>query len=378
MIKCHSCNFENPEHHKFCQACGGSLAIAMPPSNPISSLDEPEIRDNTISHDVIDTSLNVNLVGEITPINLESEATLKSVELETTDITASQEEFPHQPFQEESLDPISPAETKLLVQLRYAGLSDVGRERAHNEDGFRCISQTMTTSSHDREPIQIDRGLFVLCDGMGGHEGGEIASSMALDLIAESFKPFWTSGLPGRQTLREIIATANQAIYDRNQIELRREMGRMGTTLVILIIYGTEVAIAHVGDSRIYKVNREGLSQITRDHEVGIKLIDGGMDEATANSRPDAHQLTQALGPNLSASLEPAIEFFKLDSTTLFLLCSDGLSDNQIVETQVPELMSLLENDSDLKLGVKNLVQLGNDRNGYDNISAILVHCQIS
>ncbi len=391
MIKCTSCGFENPDRNKFCQACGVEIATTIPAIATSSPLEKsiPEESTSEINTEISTatdlTATNVDLEPlEITPVNSEVnlEASLELGELEIvneviTDLTEFQDEESPDRSQFPPAE-ITKPEFSILVKLRYAGLSDVGRERSHNEDGFRCISQTMTTASHNQEPIQIDRGLFILCDGMGGHEGGEIASGMALDLIAESFKPFWTSGLPGRQTLKEIIAIANQAIYNRNEIELRREMGRMGTTLVILIIYGNEVAIAHVGDSRIYKINTEGLTQITRDHEVGIKLIDRGMDEATANSRPDAHQLTQALGPNLSASLEPAIEFFKLDDPTLFLLCSDGLSDNQIVETQAQELMSLLPIDSDLKVGVKNLIQLGNDRNGHDNISAILVHYQIN
>jgi len=402
MIKCSNCSFENPDLNKFCQNCGTEItANIMPisemPMMPILENEEaikPEIKALEISAEMIDPANN-----PINPATNENDENNDPPLIPTADLasnlaidlttdpaflseTSVLDQAPEDITAPELLPPI-------LTNLRYAGFSDVGREREHNEDGFRCFTQTMMTESHGTPEFKTQRGLFLLCDGMGGHAGGDIACAMALELIAESFKPFWTSGLPGREKLKEIITIANQAIYDRNEQELRREIGRMGTTLVLLIIYGTEVAIAHVGDSRIYKITADTtdeitdktsenrLIQLTRDHEVGNKLIDQGLDEAIAFSRPDAHQLTQALGPNSAQSIEPSIEFFSLESTTLFLLCSDGLSDNQIVEAHWQNLTPLLAIDSDLKVGVKNLVQLGNDLNGYDNITAVLVHCQI-
>jgi len=385
MIKCSSCGFENPDLNKFCQNCGTEITANIALSENVEAMN-PTINPSVdptleIPAEMINPTSNPNN-AIATDENNENNDPMPSIPVSiTTDnlAIALETSIPDSnSVQEDITAPELPE--PILVNLRYAGFSDVGREREHNEDGFRCFTQTMIAESHTTPEFKTTRGLFLLCDGMGGHAGGDIACAMALELIAESFKPFWTSGLPGKEKLKEIIAIANQAIYDRNERELRREVGRMGTTLVLLIIYGTEVAIAHVGDSRIYKItdiNENGLTQLTRDHEVGNKLIDGGLDEATAFSRPDAHQLTQALGPNSSQLVEPSIEFFSLDSTTLFLLCSDGLSDNQIVEAHWQNLTPLLSVDSDLKVGVKNLVQLGNDLNGYDNITAVLVRCQV-
>ncbi len=379
MIKCIECGFENPDLNKFCQNCGVDLATTTSPINESGESVgiSPELEV------LIDDEKTLSLTeipSEISPDSIVSDD--EPTEDITEDLTANlkttglkRTEEPTVPPQEDVTDP--ELSNPILVKLRYAGLSDVGKERQHNEDGFRCFSQTMITESHNLSEFQTHRGLYILCDGMGGHAGGDIASAMTLASIAESFKPFWTSGLPGKEKLKEIIAIANQEVYNRNESELRRDVGRMGTTLVLLVIYGTEVAIAHIGDSRIYKLTADGLWQLTRDHEVANKLIDQGISEAIAFSRADAHQLTQALGPYSNESIDPTIEFFNLETTTLFLLCSDGLSDNEIVESHWQELIPLLSPESDLKTGVKDLVQLGNDLNGRDNISAILVHCQI-
>ncbi len=264
------------------------------------------------------------------------------------------------------------------IQIKYAALTDVGRLRDHNEDGFRCFTQTMVAESHNQGRFETTRSLFVLCDGMGGHAGGEVASAMALDAIAESFKPFWTAELPGEQKLREIIANANQTIFNLNDSESRREAGRMGTTLLILATCNNNIAIAHVGDSRIYQITATGIQQLTRDHEVAIQLIDQGMAPEIALARPDAHQLTQALGPNTNQYVNPDLKFFRIETPSLFLLCSDGLCDNDVVEKNWQEyLHPLLASDSNLNDGIERLVQLGNSLNGYDNITAIAINCQL-
>jgi len=378
MIKCSECGFDNPELNKFCQNCGAAIAIKIEEIG----IDNTDIESNG-AIDLVSNPNKADSTEEIATIDTSDTSEIPSSENLMTELPKNLTVTPEvaetaliQPPQADVTAPelLPPAS---LVKLRYAGLSDVGRERDHNEDGFRCFSQFMTTISHSQPEFITQRGLFILCDGMGGHEGGEVASALALESIAQSFKSFWTSGLPSQEEIKGVIAIANQAIYERNELELRRNAGRMGTTLVILMIFGAEVAIAHIGDSRIYKVTTDGLTQLTRDHEVAVKLIDQGVPEAIAYSRPDAHQLTQALGPNPSLSLEPSIQFLSLESSSLFLLCSDGLSDNEVVESHLQELSPLLALDSDLKVGAEHLVQIGNDLNGYDNISAVLVHCQI-
>jgi protein phosphatase len=277
----------------------------------------------------------------------------------------------------EPLDKASKREPR-LVSMKHAGLTDVGKQRDRNEDNFSICTQIATTETPKRGTLVTSRGLFILCDGMGGHASGEVASSMAIETIVEKFRPFWIDKLPGSRKLREIIHTANQSIYDLNETELRRDTGRMGTTLAIAAIYNSEIAIVHVGDSRIYQVTALGLQQITRDHEVANRLIDRGVAPEEAMTRSDAHQLTQALGPYGSDRIDPAIAYFQISEPTLFLLCSDGLCDNDLVETNWKTyLLPLLNPDADLAAGVKNLIDLGNRVNGHDNITAILVRCEV-
>jgi serine/threonine protein phosphatase PrpC len=286
-----------------------------------------------------------------------------------------------------------------LQSIAYAGKTDVGKQRDRNEDDFITIFQTRNIDGKSQISDRSDRGLFVLCDGMGGHEGGEIASAIAVNSISEQFRPFWIDTLPGERTLTEIISNANQAIFTKNESEQRLSLGRMGTTMVMLAIHDLDVMIAHVGDSRIYKVtnnpirsnqqkfpptNPEYLSetakleQITRDHEVLNQLLDLGLDLESAQSRPDAHQLTQAMGPHPSDILDPDIKSFSLTESTLFLLCSDGLCDNDAIEQNwQTHLLPILNRQIDIQTGVDNLIELGNKVNGHDNLTVILVLCVV-
>jgi serine/threonine protein phosphatase PrpC len=263
-----------------------------------------------------------------------------------------------------------------LQYLRYAGLTDVGQEREHNEDNFVMLSQLFSSENAAHEVIQNQKGLFVVCDGMGGHEGGEVASAIAIEQIVQQSESFWHDQLPTEPELKQIIFSANQAIFDQNEQESRRDLGRMGTTLVMVAIHNTDVAIAHVGDSRIYRITAQKLEQITRDHEVANRLIDQGMSVVAARARADAHQLTQALGPFDNRQIAPTINYFQVTEPTLFLLCSDGLCDDNLVEENwQTHLLPLLEPDVNLRSGVQDLVYLANYLNGHDNITAIAVQC---
>ncbi|MEE3717749.1 serine/threonine phosphatase [Tumidithrix elongata RA019] len=441
MITCPRCGFENPASNKFCQNCGINLAVAIDPlpletkvsiAVAIASPQQPSSPDPLIANsptnnlDVVD-ELILEAIALETASEIDAEKDLTEVEnsqtQETNETTEPFLEFSlgsakiasdlaidrandeeHLPEQEIS-SPLDNSQSSTLItlleqpanpvkmrlkSLKYAGMTDVGKLRDHNEDDFKICHQVMTSEDKDQEFIQAYRSLFVLCDGMGGHDSGEVASAMAIASITNQFQPFWSDKLPGEQKLRDIILATNQEIYDLNEQELRSELGRMGTTLAILALHNTEVAIAHVGDSRIYKITNSSiekddqsesnpkLEQITRDHEVANRLIDQGVDAEIAIARFDAHQLTQAIGPNANLHVSPSIQFFSICEPTLFLLCSDGLCDNDVVEQNwQTHLLPLLSPDADLQVGVKELIALGNDLNGHDNITAILINCQV-
>jgi len=153
----------------------------------------------------------------------------------------------------------------------------------------------------------------------------------------------------------------------------------MGTTLVMVLVQEAQVAVAHVGDSRLYRLSRrQGIEQVTVDHEVGQREIKRGVEKSIAYSRPDSYQLTQALGPRNEHFVAPDIEFFELNEDTLLLLCSDGLSDNDLIETHwQTHLQPLLSSRASLEQGVSELIDLANQYNGHDNITAVLIRGKV-
>ncbi|QZZ18725.1 serine/threonine phosphatase [Leptothermofonsia sichuanensis E412] len=274
-----------------------------------------------------------------------------------------------------------------LFSLEDAGRTDIGRQRDHNEDYFGIETQMSRLESPSGKTVHV-RNLYILCDGMGGHAGGEVASALAVDTLRRYFKETWQGSpfsengigkLPSSESLNEAVQLANKAIYDVNQQNARSGSGRMGTTLVTVLIQDAEVAVAHVGDSRLYRYTRKrGLEQITVDHEVGQREIQRGVDPDIAYARPDAYQLTQALGPRDENFVKPDVQYFELNEDTLLLLCSDGLSDNDLLETHLKtHIEPLLSSQTNLDQGVGQLIDLANQYNGHDNITAIAIRAKV-
>ncbi len=266
-----------------------------------------------------------------------------------------------------------------LSSLEDAGRTDVGRQRHHNEDYFG-VETKIQKLELPKSRVLEGHGLYILCDGMGGHAGGEIASELAVNTLRQYFQEHWIANqLPTEDSIREAVYLANEAIYKLNQQDARSGVGRMGTTLVMLLIQDTQAAVAHVGDSRLYRLTRKrGLEQVTVDHEVGQREITRGVEASIAYARPDAYQLTQALGPRDENSINPDVGFFEINEDTLLLLASDGLSDNDLLETYwQTHLEPLLSSGANLEQGVMNLIDLGNQHNGHDNITAILIRAKV-
>ena len=266
-----------------------------------------------------------------------------------------------------------------LNSLEDAGCTDVGHQRDHNEDYFGIETKIHKLQLPKNRVLQ-GHGLYILCDGMGGHAGGEIASQLAVNTLREYFQEHWIANqLPTEDSIREAVYLANEAIYKLNQQDARSGVGRMGTTLVMLLIEDTQAAVAHVGDSRLYRLTRKrGLEQVTVDHEVGQREITRGVEASIAYARPDAYQLTQALGPRDENSINPDVGFFDINEDTLLLLASDGLSDNDLLETHwQTHLEPLLSSGVNLEQGVTDLIDLANQHNGHDNITAILIRAKV-
>ncbi len=267
-----------------------------------------------------------------------------------------------------------------LVSISQAGLTDIGRQRDHNEDYFAFKNQIVEEITPQAQNLTT-KATYIVCDGMGGHAAGEVASAKATETLMDYFTRYWqaNSELPDTETIKEAIYLANETLYQANKQNASIGIGRMGTTMVMMLVAGQKVAIAHVGDSRIYQITRnQGLIQLTQDHEVGQREINRGVEPEIAYSRRDAYQLTQALGPRDNDFIKPAINFFEVTEDSLFLLCSDGISDNDLVEEYWQQyLKPLISSQANLTTGLSELIQLSNEYNGHDNITGILVRMKL-
>jgi serine/threonine protein phosphatase PrpC len=253
--------------------------------------------------------------------------------------------------------------------MRYsaAAKSDVGRKRHGNEDSF-CLAPEV--------------GLFVVADGMGGHAAGEVASRLAVDTIQE-WVPKYLSGPdaamegkpePARSREANILLSsirlANRIIYDAAQG--RREYVGMGTTVVSVLAVNDDVALAHVGDSRIYRIRGEGIVQLSRDHSLVQQQVDRGIISAEeAQGSQYKHLITRALG--LKESVEVDLAEQSAQPGDLLLLCSDGLSD--LLEDE--EMAAIVqEHADDLEKACQALVDRANYKGGDDNITTLLIQAQ--
>ena len=289
-------------------------------------------------------------------------------EVDESDITHSSE------FEEQATAMVS----MQLMDFKDASCTEVGMQRDHNEDFFGIKTSCDKIENNAENNLSV-RGLYIVCDGMGGHAAGEVASAMAVESLQKYFQTHWETELPTHQTIESAILQANEALYQSNIDNARSGSGRMGTTLVMTLVQDTQIAIAHVGDSRIYRLSRtQGLEQLTLDHEVGQREINRGVEPEIAYGRPDAYQLTQALGPRDNNCVRPEIQFFEVAEDCLILLCSDGFCDHEFVELNWKKhLYPLISSDANLQKGLFELVHLADEHNGHDNITAVLLRIKL-
>ncbi|MDI9635188.1 serine/threonine phosphatase [Geitlerinema calcuttense] len=271
-----------------------------------------------------------------------------------------------------------------LFSLDNAGFTDTGTQRNHNEDAF-CIQTKIERVETKTGRTLYAKGLYILCDGMGGHAGGEVASALAVDTLRRYFQTQWFDNphyqdcLPSEESVREAVRLANNAIYEVNQQQSRTGSGRMGTTLVLVLVQDTNVVVSHVGDSRLYMATRkQGLIPVTQDHDVGQREIQRGVDPNLAYTRPDAYQLTQALGPRSDEFVKPDVQFMELNEDVLLVLSSDGMTDNDLLEKNYStHLAPLLSSRASLEKGASDLIELANQYNGHDNITVVLIRAKV-
>jgi PPM family protein phosphatase len=239
---------------------------------------------------------------------------------------------------------------KTAVSYSAAALSDLGRKRTSNEDAYG---------------YSVERGVYMVCDGMGGAAAGEVASSLAVDelmrLLAGAPQP--DSLVPGAE---RAIAAANQAIFSRAR--RNHKLSGMGTTMVLLLTEERRAWFLNVGDSRGYRLRGQQLEQITVDHShVEEQVRIGRMSRADAERSPLRNVITRALGTQ--EQVTPDVFELETQPGDLFLLCSDGLTR----ELSDPLLESLLRLDLPLDQLCARLVSAANKAGGQDNITCLLV-----
>jgi serine/threonine protein phosphatase PrpC len=250
----------------------------------------------------------------------------------------------------------------LKGKLAFVGKTDTGRVREHNED----------TIASD-----VDVGLLVLADGMGGYNAGEVASGIAVKTITNLVREGLaredlaaidrSTGLTRPSiVLRDAITRANKIIYQtaRSQAECEG----MGTTVVAALFYDNRISIAHVGDSRLYRQRGSEISQVTMDHSLLQELVDRGFySPEEAQRAANKNYVTRALG--VEPQVEVEVQEHPVDKGDVFILCSDGLSD--MVEDEDIRL-TISTFGANLDTVAKQLIQLANENGGRDNVSVVL------
>jgi serine/threonine protein phosphatase PrpC len=236
-----------------------------------------------------------------------------------------------------------------LNATQYAGLSDTGRTRPHNEDSMVFLPEL---------------GLAVVADGMGAHAAGEVASQIAVDTVLSIMR--LTAGAAAVDRLETAVTAAHAAIREKAQSSIRFD--GMGTTVVMTFLHGKQLYHAHVGDSRLYRLHAGKLEQLTRDHSLLQESIDQGLySPEEARARVARNILTRALG--LDGELKVDVGHAEARSGDRFLLCSDGLYE------MLPDsdIAALMQRTPDIKKLVQALVAMANERGGRDNITVIVI-----
>ena len=241
--------------------------------------------------------------------------------------------------------------------MRILVKTDVGKARDLNEDSYYVPQE------------EEDLKLFIVADGMGGYNGGEIASSLAIKAAKNYIETNFISTPKDRESILELIKSsmqyANMVVYEKSKED--DELKGMGTTLEICFIYENKMYIGHIGDSRIYRIRKHIIRKLTNDHSYVETLVkDGKITREEAKTHPKKNMLMKALG--CTDYIEPDVFVRGFLKDDIILMSSDGLT-NMIDEQ---EIFNIITNNK--KNASEMLIQKANDNGGYDNITALIVY----
>ena len=231
--------------------------------------------------------------------------------------------------------------------------TDIGRERKVNEDFFYI--------SKPEDKIK----LFILADGMGGYNGGEVASKMATETVRDYiYQHFEESKDELDILLKNAIEYANNVVYETSKN--KKELSGMGTTLEVCLIYNSKMYVGHIGDSRVYRIRKEFMRKITKDHSYVQKLVDdGSITKEEALKHPKKNMLLKALG--CMGEVEPDIYVKTFLKDDILLMTSDGLT-NMLKEDEIYNIVKRDKHNS-----AEILVNKANENGGYDNITVVII-----
>ncbi len=240
--------------------------------------------------------------------------------------------------------------------MKIVGKTDIGMVRDTNQDAFKILA------------LGQGAGLALVCDGMGGASGGDTASALAKQTIAEVVQRRYQDAMGAESVkimVREAVMEANRKIYEAAQET--PELQGMGTTVVMVLLYQNHAYVAHVGDSRLY-IFREGmLEQLTKDHSFIQDLLDRGEISADeAKTHPGKNVITRAVGVQWDVEMD--LHVMELHSGDRLLLCTDGLS-NGCSDERIAGVLS----DHSAEESVEELIRLANQSGGHDNITVVIV-----
>jgi protein phosphatase len=236
------------------------------------------------------------------------------------------------------------------VHYAAAAVTDRGCKRPSNEDAFA---------------LSVERGIYVVCDGMGGAAAGEVASALAVNEFMRQLA-HRSAEVPLPEAAEQAIRAANHAIYSRSQ--RNRKLSGMGTTLVALLVDERRAWMVNIGDSRGYRLRNGRLEQITQDHSLVEEQVQmGRMSRAEAARSPLKNVITRALGTQSQVMAD--VFALEAEAGDLFLLCTDGLT-RELSDSLIESLLSV---DLPLNQLCERLVGAGNKAGGHDNITCLLV-----
>jgi serine/threonine protein phosphatase PrpC len=343
------------------EEAGESPTQPPAPPSPANSNQQPDVEQladvNTKplkepASDTADTS------GDTRPLSESAVADTRTAPLRPVDVDGRTRQLP----------PLETIITQTSGQMLVGQQTHEGRVRENNQDSMFTMLARLSSS----EP-KPGFGLFIVADGMGGHEGGEKASSMTARIVAESmmnqiFLPVLTEGLSGDAERPTVSDALKLSVQKANEM-IATHVPEGGTTLTATAIMGNQAYIAHVGDSRAYLIYEDNIEQITRDHSLVERLRElGQLTPEEALEYNQKNVLYRAVGQ--SENLDVDAIFRQTPPGSYILLCSDGLwnlvSDDEILQV-------VLNHSENVQTACEQLVAMANERGGTDNITVVLV-----